>query len=189
MKQLFSIIIKFTGFLLLIYTAYLLTSILPMIIHELSRTFSFKGVTLLYLALPILCLLFFFYLSVYQTEAVLKFLKIDARIDDELVDGIQIEDEKHPVFLKEIMYKVGVFLIGFYLLAINLPNVILRVVQWLTKELSQVKGNSLDDLLNMVSPYNTDTLLYSLLYSVAGYLIVVNHSKITAYFLNKKETI
>lgn len=160
-----------------------------MIVNDLIGSLGIDMIILVYLILPVLCLLFFSYLCIYRTETLLKYLKIETPLNRELVDEIQFEEEKKSLLSKEAVYDIGVFLIGFYLLVTNLPNVVLRIVQWFTKELSQVKGNSLDDLLNMVSPYHTDTLLYSLLYAVSGYLIVVNHSKITAYFLNKKETI
>lgn len=184
MKQFTTIIIKIIGFILLIDAVYLFFSVFPIMINGFVE--SYYGVhSIVYVFLPTVCLLLFSYWSIYKTDSVLKFLKMDVPTNAELVDDVQLEEEKPTALSKETLAKSGVFLIGVFLLAFNAPNVIVRVVQWLTQELSQVKANSLDDLLNMISPYNSDTLLYSLAYAVAGYFIAVWHTQIANYLLKR----
>lgn len=189
MRQFAITTIKLIGLVSLLYTIYLAVSLIPVIIPDLMISYDYKFI-LIFASIPILASVFSFYICVYKTEWLLKILKFDIQVEKDIIDSSEFEEEKtNKSFSQEAISKIGIFLIGIYLLAVNAPNVIIRVTQWFTKEMSQVKGNSLEDLLNMVSPYNTDTLLYSLTYTIFGYLIAVYHSKIASHFFREKKDI
>lgn len=180
MKRQIAVIIKLMG---LIFLVIALLSTLSMIQVSLAAGFGYTYVfmTLFYGVLPIVGLFAFFYICMYKTGWLIRFFKMEELSD---ID----EQEEIPFSMSaRTAFKTGIFLIGFFLMALYAPNVIVQLTKWLIQELSTFKGNSLNDLLNLFHPLSKESLLYSLIYSVAGYVLAFENSRIADYFLSKGE--
>ncbi len=141
----------------------------------------FDGYIVIISILPITALFIFFTLFVYKTEEVINFFKLSE------VEDPDILDEKPYSMTKRTAFKSGIFIIGFYLLASNAPNVLIQLVSWLAFELEGTSGNSLDRLITIFSPFNRDSIIYSIIYSVSGYVMALENAKIAAFFMKKDE--
>ncbi len=179
MKQQITVIIKLLGLIFLIAGVFFIISLVPVLIQDIQASYDYKYISLFYSVLPITGLFIFFYWCMYRTENIIRYFRLC-----DLHDTGEQSDTPFSISIRTA-FKTGIFLIGFYLLAVNLPNVIIQLVQWLITELGTVQNNSLDDLLNIFSPFVGDSLLYSLIYSIAGYVLAFENSRIADYFLSK----
>lgn len=185
MKQFTAAIIKLIGLVTLLYAIYISLSLIPMVIQDIISSYEYPFISLFYYILPVLGLLFIFYFCVYKTDELLRVFKISTE-EKELVDTEQSDEiPEHARFSERAIFKTGIFLIGIYVLILHAPNVLVQLIQWLVDELTQTGGSALDGLLNLISPYSSETLLYSAVYTVAGFLMASKRTYITEYFLKE----
>ena len=78
-------------------------------------------------------------------------------------------------------------MIGVYILILHAPSVLVQLIQWLVDELTHNGENSLGGLLNLISPYSSETLLYSAVYTIAGFLMASKRTYIATYFLKEEK--
>jgi len=167
-KDFFKILIKIFGLYTLIATVFVfMPANLGILIYDLNVL----SIGLLIFSLGVIIALFC--LLIFNTEIIIKWLKLDKNYDNDIIDFKNLNEK--------MVYKIAIITISSLLTINNLPVLLTQCFKAFKSQVSP--GGLLQELDNIIFEPVDYSLLFSSGFTILiSYLMISNHDRISNYF-------